>query len=158
MMCILEIMPEDRAWVENLLEDRWGSTRILSRGRVHQASELPAYILWEEDTRMGLLTYHIEGASCEIVTLDSLAEGKGIGTALIYALCDRAVDLGFDRLWVITTNDNLPALRFYQKRGFRVTAFYPGAVEESRRLKASIPLVGHAGIPIRDEIQLEIRL
>jgi len=58
----------------------------------------------------------------------------------------------------ITTNDNLPALRFYQKQGFRLIVLYPGAVEESRRLKPSIPLAGHADIPIRDEIQLGIRL
>ena len=157
-MCILGIMPEDHAWVETLLEDRWGSPIILSRGRVHQADGLPGYILWNKDMRMGLVTYHIDGRSCEIVTLDCLAEGKGIGTALIGALRDRAVDVGCDRLWVITTNDNLPALRLYQKQGFRLTALYPGAVEESRRLKPSIPLVGHADIPIRDEIQLGIRL
>jgi GNAT superfamily N-acetyltransferase len=158
MMCILEIMPEDHAWVVALLEDRWGSTTILSRGRVHQADGLPGYILWDKDMRMGLITYHIDGGSCEIVTLDSLAEGKGIGTALIEALHDRAVDLACDRLWVITTNDNLPALRFYQKQGFRLTALYPGVVDESRRLKPSIPLAGYADIPIRDEIQLGIRL
>jgi GNAT superfamily N-acetyltransferase len=158
MMCILEKLPEDHAWVVALLEDRWGSTTILSRGRVHQADGLPGYILWEKDMRMGLITYHIDGGSCEIVTLDSLAEGKGIGTALIDALRDRAVDLGCNQLWVITTNDNLPALRFYQKQGFRLTALYPGAVEESRCLKPSIPLAGHADIPIRDEIQLGIQL
>ena len=157
-MCILEKLPEDYAWVVALLEGRWDSTTIVSRGRVHQADELPGYILWEKDMRMGLITYHIDGGSCEIVTLDSLAEGRGIGTALIKALRDRAVDLGCNQLWVITTNDNLPALRFYQKQGFRLTALYPGAVEESRRLKPSIPLTGYADIPIRDEIQLEIRL
>lgn len=158
MMRVLEIMPEDHAWVENLLEGRWGSTTIFSRGHVHQAGELPGYILWEKGERMGLLTYHIEGDSCEIVTLDSLARGKGIGTALIDTIRDRAMKSGCDRLWVITTNDNLPALRFYQRRGFRLTALYPGVVEESRSLKPSIPLVGHADIPIRDEIQLEIQL
>ena len=96
-MCILEKLPEDHAWVVALLEVRWGSTTILSRGRVHQADGLPGYILWEKDMRMGLITYHIDGGSCEIVTLDSLTEGKGIGTALIKALRDRAVDLGCDR-------------------------------------------------------------
>jgi len=97
MMCILEKIPEDHTWVETLLEDRWGSPIILSRGRVHQADGLPGYILWEKDMRMGLITYHIDGGSCEIVTLDSLAEGKDIGTALIEALYDRAVGLGCDR-------------------------------------------------------------
>ena len=157
-MSILKKLPEDRAWVESLLESRWGSASIVSRGRIHKADELPGYIFWNKGARMGLITYRIEGESCEIVTLDSIAEGKGIGTKLIDAIHDHALDLGCDRLWVITTNDNLPALRFYQKRGFRLTALYPGAVEESRFLKPSIPLIGHADIPIRDEIQLEMYL
>jgi len=158
MMSILKKLPEDHAWVESLLESRWGSASIVSRGRIHKADELPGYIFWDKGERKGLITYHIEGESCEIVTLDSFAEGKGIGTKLIDAIHDHALDLGCDRLWVITTNDNLAALRFYQRRGFRLTALYPGAVEESRRLKPSIPREGHADIPIRDEIQLEMYL
>lgn len=59
------------------------------------------------------------------------------------------------RIWLITTNDNLNALGFYQKRGFRIKAVYPGAVDEARRIKPEIPLAASNGIPIRDEIELE---
>jgi ribosomal protein S18 acetylase RimI-like enzyme len=56
---------------------------------------------------------------------------------------------------VTTTNDNLNALRFYQRRGFRIMGVHPGAVNEARRLKPSIPAIGAYGIPICDEIDLE---
>ena len=61
-------------------------------------------------------------------------------------------------MWLITTNDNLNALRFYQGRGFRLVAVHPGAVEASRRLKPQIPELGSFGIPIRDELELELSL
>ncbi|MFA9406483.1 MAG: GNAT family N-acetyltransferase [Anaerolineales bacterium] len=158
MMCVLETLPEDHAWVENVLVDRWGSTTIISRGRTHEADQIPGYILWEKGQRMGLITYRIDGESCEIVTLDCHVEGKGIGKAMIDTMRNRAKVSGCDRLWIITTNDNLPAQCFYQKRGFLLTKLYPGAVGASRLLKPSIPLVGYADIPIRDEIRLEMHL
>ena len=106
----------------------------------------------------GLVTFHIAGDACEIVTLDSLHPGQGIGTALIEAVKAAAGAAGCRRLWLITTNDNLHALGFYQKRGFRLVAVHPGAVDDSRKLKPEIPLIGNDGIPIRDEIELEIVL
>jgi GNAT superfamily N-acetyltransferase len=104
------------------------------------------------------VTYHIEGDACEIVSLDSLVEGIGIGAALIEAVKDAALAAGCTRLWLITTNDNLHALRLYQKRGFVLAALHRNALEVSRRLKPQIPLVGLDGIPLRDEIELEMRL
>ena len=63
---------------------------------------------------------------------------------------------GYSRLWVITTNDNIDALRFYQRRGFCLVRVYRGAVDRSRAsLKPEIPAVGAYGIPLRDEIELE---
>ena len=97
-------------------------------------------------------------ATREVVTLDSLRPGRGIGTALIEAVKSAASAAGCRRLWLITTNDNLHALGFYQKRGFRLVAVHPGAVDAARRLKPEIPLNGNDGIPIRDEIELEIVL
>ncbi len=54
--------------------------------------------------------------------------------------------------------DNMNALRFYQKRRFRLIAVFPNALEESRKLKPEIPLTGIDGIPLRDEIELELIL
>ncbi len=85
-------------------------------------------------------------------------EKARIGTALIDAVKDVATMAHCKRLWLITANDNMAALRFYQKRGFLLVAVYRNAVEQSRRLKPEIPLVGIDGIPLRDEIELELLL
>ena len=70
-----------------------------------------------------------------------------------------ARDAGCTRLWLITTNDNVDALRFYQRRGFRLAKLHPGAVDDSRaRLKPGIPKLGDHGIPLRDELELELEL
>jgi DNA-3-methyladenine glycosylase I len=97
------------------------------------------------------------GAGCEIVTLDSMNAGAGVGSALIETVRETARQSGCQRLWLVTTNDNLNALRFYQKRGLRLVALRPNAIEESRRIKPQIPLIGNDGIPLRDEIELEIK-
>jgi len=105
-----------------------------------------------------LVTYHIENKACEIVSLDSLVEETGIGSGLIAAVQDEAHRAGCHRLWLITTNDNLPALGFYQKSGFYLVAVHVNALELSRSLKPTIPFVGLGGIPLRDEIELEMEL
>jgi len=111
------------------------------------------------DQRAGLVTYIERGGECEILTLHAVRRWAGAGSALIAAIRDLAASRGCRRLWVVTTNDNVDALRFYQRRGFRLAALRPGAVDESRRsLKPEIPDAGAYGIPLRDELELEIRL
>jgi ribosomal protein S18 acetylase RimI-like enzyme len=77
---------------------------------------------------------------------------------LIEAVVGAARSAGCRRVWLITTNDNLTALAFYQKRGFVLTALHPNAIAESRKLKPEIPLVAENSIPIRDELELELWL
>ena len=104
---------------------------------------------------LGVLTYVLDGVSCEILTLHAVTRGRGAGTALIGAVRERAARAGCTRLWLVTTNDNVDALRFYQRRGFALTALHPGAVTASRRtLKPEIPEIGDHGIPLRDELVL----
>jgi GNAT superfamily N-acetyltransferase len=93
-----------------------------------------------------------------VLSLDSLREGRGVGTALLEMVKDAAREAGCDRIRLITTNDNLDALRFYQKRGFVLVALHRDAVTAARALKPSIPLLGDHGIPIRDELDLEFPL
>ena len=106
----------------------------------------------------GMLTY-VPGhdwRQCEILTLHADNQWRGTGTALIEAVGQLARRQGRARLWVITTNDNTDALRFYQRRGFCLVAVHRGAVDRSRAsLKPEIPPVGAYGIPLRDEIELE---
>jgi GNAT superfamily N-acetyltransferase len=104
----------------------------------------------------GVLTFVIGERDCEILTLHCAERLRGTGTALIEAVEKLAADAGCARLWLITTNDNVDALRFYQRRGFRLAALHRGAVDESRaRLKPEIPPVGEHGIELRDELELE---
>jgi ribosomal protein S18 acetylase RimI-like enzyme len=92
------------------------------------------------------------------VTIDSDKPSIGVGTVLIDAVKEIARQAGCSRLWLITTNDNMNALRFYQKRGFVLVAVHRNALEQSRKLKPEIPLIGDDEIPLRDEIELEMML
>ena len=152
------ITDRDREWLRNYLQERWGSSQVVSRGIVYQADTLPGFIAKWKGEPAGLLTYHIEGDACEIVSLNSDIEGVGIGTALLEAAKKQAASQGCRRLWLITTNDNVEAIRFYQKQGYELVAVHRNAIEQSRKLKPSIPAIGLHGIPIRDEIEFEMHL
>ncbi len=155
---IRPLYKDDKNWVAGLLKEWWAGPGVVTRGKLHIADELPGFIAVEQDKPAGLITYDISGDRCEIVTMNSLVEGKGIGSALMDAVKDIAVKNGCRRLWLITTNDNTKALRFYQKYGFSLVAVHRNAVEKSRQFKPEIPLTGNDGIPLRDEIELEILL
>ncbi len=155
---IRDLTPEDKHWVQRVLQQYWASTEQVTRGRKFQADELPGIVAVRDGAEVGLLTYHIEGDECEIVTHNSMAGHGGIGSCLLNGVRNKARELGCKRLWLITTNDNTPALRFYQRRDFDIVAFYRNAVTESRALKPTIPDVGFDGIPIRHEIEMEYEL
>lgn len=148
----------DRPWIVELLTEYWGSPKIVTRGRLHDADLLPGYIAEVDRWRGGLVTYRIAAAACEIISLISLREGLWIGSTLLDRVAEVARTAACRRMWLITTNDNVEALRFYQKRGWRLVAVYPNALDESRKLKPEIPGSGHDGIPLRDEIELELPL
>jgi len=149
---------DDRAWIERLLNQSWGSATMITRGTAHDASRLPALLAVQGDDIVGLATFHVAGGECELVSLDSLRERQGIGSALLAGVANEARGHGCRRLWLITTNDNLTAIRFYQRRGLRLVAVHPGAVDDARRLKPSISLIGEHGIPIHDELEFELEL
>ncbi|MAS37168.1 MAG: GNAT family N-acetyltransferase [Anaerolineaceae bacterium] len=155
---IRPIEKEDRNWIAQFLDRHWGSTRIVTRGQVYLAHLLPGFIAEQDGEKVGLVTYRIDGEACELMTINSTIEGQGVGTALLEAVKTVAMEEGCKRLWLITTNDNLKALRFYQKRDLHIVAVYPGALDASRKVKPEIPLFGYDGIPLRDEIELEMTL
>lgn len=156
-LSIRALAEQDRNWLRALLTQRWHSPRIVTRGRIHQADSLPGFVAESGNGPVGVVTCRLEADQCEVVTLDSLIEGQGVGTALLTAVRDAARSAGCHRLWLITTNDNLRALRFYQKRGFVLAALHRDALQVSRKLKPEIPDIGTDGIPLRDEIELELR-
>jgi DNA-3-methyladenine glycosylase I len=157
------LVVSDRNWVAHFLDSHWGSTKIVTRGKAYYAHLLPGFVAeWidrpEDSAPIGLVIYRAEGTECEIMTIDSTYTGIGVGSALIEAVKAAAAAEGCKRLWLITTNDNLQALKFFQKRGLRLVAVYPDALAESRKLKPQIPLIGKEGIPLRDEIELDLAL
>ncbi len=145
----------DKNWLRELWYSEWGGNVMVSKGKVHHLEEVDALIAWSEDTPVGAATYHHDVEGCELLSINALQDGLGIGTALLSAVEKTAREAGLNRVWLITSNDNLDALRFYQRRGYRISAVYPGAIDEARKMKPSIPTVGDYGIPIHDELELE---
>ncbi|MBN1895034.1 GNAT family N-acetyltransferase [bacterium] len=150
--------PEDRSWIIPFITRHWGADHVVVHDTLYRPHELPGFAAIQKSMPAGLVTYHVSGKSCEIVTLDSEKPGEGIGSALIDSVMEACLKTGCKRIWLVTTNDNLSALGFYQKRGFVLAALRCNAVERSRRIKPSIPLTGSGGIPVRDEIELEMLL
>ncbi|MFN7253252.1 MAG: GNAT family N-acetyltransferase [Anaerobacillus sp.] len=133
----------------------WGSPEMVISSGVYDCSALDGFtIINNEDEIIGLITYIIKDNECDIISLDSIEEGKGIGTNLVQAVENLAIKRKCKLVKLITTNDNLSALRFYQKRGFFLSQIINNAVETARKIKPEIPLIGNDGIPIRDEIEL----
>jgi ribosomal protein S18 acetylase RimI-like enzyme len=148
----------DREWVARLIVERWGAGGVVGRGRVWNPAELPGFAAFDDGRCVGLVTYELDGEACEIVTLDALEEGRGIGTALLRAAEGAAREAGCARVQLLTTNNNLRALALYQKRGYRLVGLVAGAIDEERKRKPSIPEFDSAGLPIRDELHLELPL
>lgn len=156
---VVPITHTDRDWVRAFIAEQWGGDLMVSRGRQFYPGENAGFLSVAEDgERIGLLTYELLGDACEVTSLDSLRPDLGIGTQLLNAAIDAARQAGCRRLFLITTNDNLDALAFYQKRGLCFCALYPNAMEETRRLKPTVPEIGNYDIPLRDELELELLL
>jgi GNAT superfamily N-acetyltransferase len=150
--------PADLAAAQAFLAQH-GSLRVARLGELVHPLDHPALVAEAAGGHLlGVLTY-VPGhdwRQCEILTLHAGEQWRGAGTALIEAVGQLARQQGCARLWVITTNDNVDALRFYQRRGFCLVTVHRAAVDRSRaRLKPEIPSVGAYGIPLRDEIELE---
>lgn len=152
------LTPDDLPQLRQFWIEHWGGEEMITRGSIHRPEQLDGFVVEDGNEWIGLLTFSVNDTGCEVTSLDSLREGQGIGSKLMNALMEEARRQNCKRVFLITTNDNMHALRFYQKRGFELVALYRGAVNESRKLKPSIPLTGFDGIPIRDEIELEMTL
>jgi ribosomal protein S18 acetylase RimI-like enzyme len=148
--------PELTEQVREFVASRWGADYVVAHGEIFRPEQLPGFVVMRNREIRALATYRLDGPACELITLDSLDEGQGIGTALLQAVVNAAQRAGAWRLWLVTTNDNLRAVTFYQKRGFSVVTVHAGVMERSRHLKPAIPEFGCDGIPICDEIEMEL--
>ncbi|MEX0852936.1 MAG: GNAT family N-acetyltransferase [Bauldia sp.] len=148
----------DAGWLDGFIGEHWGKPGVVTRGRLWSGRDLRAIRAMEGDDLAGVVSWRPDPADWELISLNSLKPNRGIGTRLTDTAVELARRAGARRLWLITTNDNLDALRFYQRRGWRIVAVHVGAIGESRRIKPSIAEIGAYGIPIRDEIELEYPL
>jgi hypothetical protein len=140
---------DDHEWAEGLLEKRLGGRLQARMDELFDVLSLPGFVVEADARRVAILTYRDEGEAVEIAAICS--ELPGCGRTLIDALKARYPDM---RIWLVTTNDNLRALRTYQRQGFVLAELRAGAVTRARRLKPAIPLVGQNEIPMRDELVL----
>jgi GNAT superfamily N-acetyltransferase len=139
----------ERAAAVARLAERWGDP-VIARSQAFAIDSCEIFIAGD--------TAGLAAVSCrdkpiaELVAINAFTSFQGVGSALLRAIVS-SLD-GFSVLRLTTTNDNLDALRFYQRRGFRLMALRPGAMDATRVQKPSVPLTGRYGIPIRDELDL----
>ena len=141
--------------LHRLLAEAWGGPTAAAQGTVYRLADLPALVAVHSGQICGAVTLDVVGGACQLVSVNAFRPRLGVGTALIEQAARQAAAGGCGTLWCTTTNDNLDALRFYQRRGFRLIRLRPGAVDAARLIKPTITAIGEYGIPLRDELDLE---
>lgn len=154
----MNITAENRSHVIDFFQEHWGSPEMVISSGVYDCSQLDGFIFEKNNRILGLVTYVFHEKEVEVISLDSIVEGRGIGSCLMEAVEQFAQQQSIATMSLVTTNDNLNALKFYQKRGYKLDGIFPNAVKQARKIKPSIPLVGYHGIPINDEIRLVKKL
>jgi GNAT superfamily N-acetyltransferase len=154
---VRESTDAERPLVKALFERDFGRTHIVGFGEVLNVDEMPALVATMHDEVSGALAYRLLGDGLHIVALatDPMWQRSGVGGHLVAETELLARRLGLMRLVVTSTNDNLPALYFYQRRGYRLVAVTPGSMLAHT---GGVAIPGFAGIPVRDEIRLEKQL
>jgi len=153
-----EITDADRPELARFIERHWNSQVVMSKGKLYYPHKEQGVVERRGGEIVGVLTYHVHNDGMEVLTLNSTLPGHGIGSALMLMVIEKGRKLGCPRIWLTTTNDNLHAIGFYQQLGFRMTEINVGAVDEARKMKPAIPLVGERGIAIHDEIVLTLQI
>ncbi|MDD9148816.1 GNAT family N-acetyltransferase [Sporolactobacillus sp. CQH2019] len=151
------IIKEDQQQIRMLALQHWGETAMVVHGEKYNMTELPGYLAFDTMRVLGFVTFTITDGAMEIISLDSFAENRGVGSKLLTAVIHLAVKRKLQRLHLTTTNDNIRALEFYQKRGFSLAQLCVGAVNDARKLKPSIPVYSPDGIRIEHELVLDYR-
>ena len=157
-MDYLAVTNQNRQAINAYIKNHWFSTEMIIRGEIVDMTTVEGVVGMDGDEIVGLITYRIYAKVCEITSLDSLREGQGVGTALLEQVTAIAKAKDCQKVSLITTNDNINAIRFYQKRGFNLVKVHLDAVTRSRILKPEIPLAGQNGIPIDHELEFELLL
>ena len=154
---IKNISKKHKNQIKNISSKLWGSNIVVSMGKIYEVDKLNGFVAIVDKKIIGFVTYYIDNNECEIVALYSEIENKGVGTALVDKIKEVSKTNKCKRIKLITTNDNIKAFAFYQKRGFTIANINIDGIKKSRELKPQIPLIGENDIPIRDEIEFELK-
>ncbi len=155
---VRSIGPEDVDFIRGQLRRTFHSLVIRSRDVAFCADALPGFIGEVDCVARGHLTLHHGVGETEVITLVSELENMGLGAALLERAVEVARERACSRVFLTTTNDNLRALGFYQRRGWRLVALHRGMMDLYRERELTMPTHGANGIPIHDELELELRL
>ena len=151
---------EDWQWI-NANADAVGGPQVVSNGVLHRLQDYPACVAHTKNELTGFAVYIPDQPSCELLAIAAISPGNGVGTTLMNWVEQAAAKLGCTHIWLATTNDNLDAIKFYQRNSYTLLKLRPGAFKGVLRLKGLDPdstVIGNFGIPIRDEIQMEKEL
>ena len=155
-MGIRRIKKDDGEEIYGFLHDHWSSHEIVSLKKVHDATLLEGFIAPSPAGDLnGLITLDVTDHGCEIVTMNSVYKGRGTGTNLMSCAEIFARETSCKRLWLVTSNDNVEAMAFYMRRGFRMSKVHRDALNEARKSNPSIPTHGHHGIEMHDLVEFE---
>ncbi|MCL2201526.1 MAG: GNAT family N-acetyltransferase [Oscillospiraceae bacterium] len=145
--------------VEQLVASTWGSFKIAIHRELYDLRELPGFVAVNGEQKIiGYCYYRWHDDECEIMVLESLQQGIGVGGALVEAVIGLARTENCARVHLRTSNDNTNAFRFYQRRGFTMCAVGWNDLDYARALKPEIPLIGEDEIPLMHEIEFEMKL
>ncbi|HOZ38424.1 MAG TPA: GNAT family N-acetyltransferase [Anaerolineaceae bacterium] len=157
-MKYVPISPQNRQQINDFISQHWFTTEMVILGEIVDMTTVEGVAAMDGEGIAGLITYRVSGEVCEITSLDSLREGLGIGTDLLEKVIAIAREMGCHKITLVTTNDNIHAIRFYQKQGFDLVRLHHYSIKQARGLKPEIPLFGQNGIPIEHELEFEFLL
>ncbi len=155
-MEILELGPSHREAVDAYVRHLWSGPMLVSLGSAYDSHLLPGFVAIGEGALLGFALYRMEGDACEVSALLSLIQGEGVGTKLLDRVKQEAAEKGCTRLWLVTTNDNTSAIRFYQSYGFSIKVIHTNAMDRVRQMKKGLPMIGENGIPLAHELEFDL--
>lgn len=145
--------------VEQLVVNTWSSPKVVVQLKLYDLRDVPAFIAVNTDNEIiGHCHFKFFDDVCEIMLIESLRPGIGVGTALVDAVINLARDKDCSKVHLQSSNDNTNALRFYQRRGFAMCAVGWNHMVYARELKPEIPLTGKDGITLLHSIEFELML
>lgn len=155
---LMPINSRFRSRINQDIKEEWAGPLIVTKGVLRDCSDADGFADVAGEELRGYVLYSVENSQCEILVLHSFKENCGVGKGLVNAVIQVAKENHCNRVWLITTNDNIHAIRFYQRIGLQLAAVHINALDQSRKLKPTIPLIGNEGIPLKHEFEFEMIL